>query len=136
MPAKPASERNKKPWAKTKYKPELCDKVIKHHKQGGSMTSFVAIAGACIETLNQWRIRFPEFDQACILAQAEYQKLLESILFAKMSGRSLEGFDPKKSDTACLIFALKTRCYKDYSEKNKVDIGTGNSITINYDREK
>jgi len=133
MARRKASERIKKDWG-TKYTKDLCDKVIKHHKQGGSITSFVAVAGASVETLSQWRIRFPEFDEACVKAQAEYQKMLESILFAKMAGKPLEGFDPKKSDTTCLIFALKTRCYRDYSEKNRLELENG-KITINIDKD-
>jgi hypothetical protein len=133
MGRKIVSDRIKKPWG-TKYTKDLCEKVVKHHKQGGSMNSFVSVAGACKETLSQWRARYPEFDQACITAQSEYQKMLESILLAKLAGRPLDGFDPKKSDTACLIFALKTRCHQDYSEKNRLELENG-KITINIDKD-
>jgi len=101
----------------SQYKSEYCKMLIDHMKQGGSFTTFMTIAHVSRDTLYKWLDRFPEFKEAKKIAEAEALKFFEKILAAKISGVDIPGFDPRKSDTACLIFALKTRFHKHYGEK-------------------
>ncbi len=49
---------------KIKYKPEFCEKLIAHRKQGKTMDSFVAVVGVTKQTLDNWRKNYPEFAEA------------------------------------------------------------------------
>ena len=99
------------------YREEFCNQLIDHMRQGGSFTTFTTIAKVNRDTLYKWLDKYPEFKEAKKIAEDEALKFFEKILAAKISGVDIPGFDPRKSDTACLIFALKTRFHKHYGEK-------------------
>lgn len=105
-----------------KYKPEFCQKVIEHHREGGSLSSFVCVAKVNRTTLYEWIEHIPEFKEAVAQAKAEYQRSLEKVLRGKITGQEGGGFNLSKSDTTALIFALKTRCYQDYGDKSKLTL--------------
>lgn len=104
-----------------KYDDSFPEKLIAHLSKGLSFESFGGTINVSRATVFNWANDIPEFKKA---KEVGYQKALsfyEKILSAKVSGQKIEGFDPKKSDTACLIFALKTRFHKIYGEKKEVE---------------
>jgi hypothetical protein len=100
-----------------KYKPEFCEQLISHMSQGKSFESFGAKANAGRRTLFDWVEKYPEFKQAKEAGEMKALDFLETISIAKISGKNIPNFDPKKSDTAMLIFYQKTRFHKVYGEK-------------------
>lgn len=48
----------------TKYKPEYCDKVVAHMKDGGSMHEFAREIEVHIDTLYEWMKVHEEFSEA------------------------------------------------------------------------
>lgn len=112
----------------TKYKQEYCQELIDFMAQGYSYTSFAAHINVGRSTIYKWEDDFPEFKAAKEIALDKAKTFFETRLLAKMSGRKVKkdaNFDPKLVDTSCLIFALKTRFHKDYGEKQKHEIETG-----------
>ncbi len=107
--------------AQKKYKKEFCEMLVKHMSQGYSFASFPAVIGVCRTTLYEWEKNRPAFKKAKKQGEAAALKMFERILTAKISGQKIDNFDPKKSDTACLIFALKTRFHRQYGEKQKLE---------------
>ncbi len=102
-----------------KYDESYPDLLVKHLSQGLSFESFGGTVGVARSTVYKWIDDYPEF---CEAKQVGIQKALEfyeKILSAKVSGQDIEGFDPKKSDTSCLIFALKTRFHEIYGDRMK-----------------
>lgn len=101
----------------SKYDPKFCQMLIDHMSQGKSFESFGAKANAGYRTLYDWVEKHPDFREAKQIAEMKALDFLETMSIAKVSGKSIQGFDPKKSDTAMLIFYQKTRFHKVYGEK-------------------
>jgi hypothetical protein len=110
------------------YKEEYDQLLIGHMSQGYSFESFGAVVGCGRRTLFDWAERYPSFKESQRLGYEKGKMLFEGILMAKMRGIDAKGLDLKKSDTACLIFALKTRYRDTYSEK--VDVAVSGDIKI------
>lgn len=83
----------------TKYKPEYCELLIDHMKEGHSFTSFAAIAQCSESTLHEWVKTFPEFLQSKKEAETHGYKALEDIGLELM----------KKGNAAVWIFTMKNR---------------------------
>lgn len=105
----------------TKYKPEYCQDLIEHMSKGLSYTTWGADHNIATSTIYQWEKDIPEWKEAKEKAFKKAQEFFEKRLIAKVSGQEIKGFDSKKVDTTCLIFALKTRFHKDYSEKQQIE---------------
>jgi hypothetical protein len=106
---------------KIQYKEEFCELLIEHLSKGLSFGCFGAEIGVVRSTIYKWLEDYPEFKEAKDIGVQKALKWHEQILSAKMSGRELKGFDPKKSDSTCLIFALKTRFHKEYGERQIIE---------------
>jgi len=91
--------------------------------RGLSFSTFSAVAGVTRTALYDWVEKYPEFADAKQHAEEKAKTFFETRLMAKIAGQDLskQGIDTKKIDTACLIFALKTRFYKEYGDKSKVE---------------
>jgi hypothetical protein len=110
----------------TKYREEFCEIIKKELSKGHSVQAASATLGVASETVYQWKKIYPKFSDSIKEGLDLGLQLFEKLLVAKVSGQSVKGFDSKKSDTACLIFALKTRFHKIYGDvsKHEVDIKT------------
>ena len=116
------------------YKKEYCEKLIEHMSQGFSLSTFGGTVGVTRQTIYDWIERYPEFKEAKDIAFAKSQEFFEKRLIAKASGAEIKtkGFNKKEIDTACLIFALKTRFHKDYGDVSKHHIQQ-ETVQINID---
>ena len=99
-----------------KYKPEYCAMLIEHMKKGHSYESFGSVVGCGRSTIYGWEEGHKDWKAAKKEAFERAMYFFEQRLIAKVSGQDIKGVDTKKIDTACLIFALKTRFYQTYSE--------------------
>ncbi len=57
----------------TDYRPEYCEAVIDHCKDGATLTSFAASIGSHRAALYRWQDTHPEFRDACARARAACQ---------------------------------------------------------------
>ena len=116
------------------YKRKYCDELIKHMGQGHSFSTFSVVANVTRTALYDWVDKYPEFSDAKQKAEQKAKTFLETRLMAKIAGQDLSksGINVKNIDTACLIFALKTRFYKEYGDKSKVE----NEHSISNDTKK
>jgi predicted DNA-binding protein YlxM (UPF0122 family) len=114
------------------YKKEYCDMLVKHMSQGYSFSTFSAVINVSRTALYDWVEKYPEFKDAKIRAEDKAKSFLETRLMAKIAGQDLskKGIDTKKIDTACLIFALKTRFYKEYGDRSKIEQTTDATINV------
>lgn len=119
-----------------KFKPEYCQDLIDHMSKGLSYTTWGADHNVGTSTIYEWEEKIPEWKEAKEKAFKKCQEFFEKRLVAKISGQDIKGFDSRKVDTSCLIFALKTRFYKDYSEKQQIESTTKVEITIDDDESK
>jgi len=77
---------------KTKYKPEYCQMLMAHMKQGLSYQSFGGVdgVGVSIETLYTWEEKFPEFLDAKKTGQAScllwWERVGNSMAIGKLKG--------------------------------------------------
>ncbi len=87
--------------SKSKYKPEYCEALVNHGKQGLSFDSFAATIGVSRQSIYDWEKIYPEFREAKELSKNFRELLLEKLLIGSASGR-LRG-----SNAATLIFTAK-----------------------------
>jgi predicted DNA-binding transcriptional regulator AlpA len=114
-----------------KYSDSHCTAVVDHLKRGLSIQTFGATVGVSRATVYEWIDNIPEFKDAVEIGKQLAQQFFENRLAAKISGQEIKGIDTKKIDTACLIFALKTRFHETYGEKVQVTGADGAAIAIN-----
>jgi len=114
----------------TKYDPAFCEIAKKELAQGYTIVATAGTLGVCRNTIHEWRKEHEEFADAISEGLALGQKFFETVLISKVRGTESKTFSAKRSDTSCLIFALKTRFYKDFSEKNVLE-HTGDAKLVN-----
>lgn len=95
------------------YKPEYCDLVIQHMKEGASLTSFAASINCARSTINVWMEANPEFSEAVKAGKAHCAAWWE------MVGRknAVEG----GGNATLVIFGLKNMAGDDWREKQEID---------------
>lgn len=103
------------------------------------MASVAADLDVSRETVYAWMKKYPDFSYSIKRGKAKGQKYFEQIMMSKVTGQKLKNkkgieFDPKKSDSTVLIFAMKTRFHEDYGNKDKVEVAHNEiKITISED---
>lgn len=75
------------------YKPEYCEQLIEHMKEGLSYSSFAANVGVHIDTLYSWEKKFPEWKQAKMVGRAHLAKFYEQVGRSAMLGK-IKNFNP------------------------------------------
>lgn len=104
----------------TTYKKEYDKLLIEHLEQGFSFESFCAVVNCGRRTLYDWVDKHESFKEAKEIGFQKGKRFFEAMLISKIRGKELTGADLKKSDTACLIFALKTRFHETYGDKSEI----------------
>lgn len=96
----------------TKYKPEYCEALISHMKEGRSFESFSGSAGVHRDTLYEWVKVFPEFSDAKKVGEGYGLHALEDL-----------GLNMIKDGNASVwIFTMKNRFnWKDKHEIEEVN---------------
>jgi hypothetical protein len=106
----------------SKFKHEYCEDLIRWFKAGNSYTPFALEVGVNPDTLYQWEKDYPEWKEAKASAMVAGKKWLEDKLAIKLGEFRRGGANPKDIDLGCLLFALKTRYWKDYGDKSKLEL--------------
>lgn len=89
----------------TKYKPEMCLKIIELARIGKTQQQWAAELGVCTETLQEWAAVHEEFSAAKRQANALCQNWW--IEQARRLSQETGTYIGKRSEVAVLIFALK-----------------------------
>lgn len=105
----------------TDYKPEYCEAVIEHMKEGASLTSFAASLNVARSTINVWMDANPEFSEAVKAGKAHCAAWWEKV----SRSNAVEGGG---NATLC-IFGLKNMAPDEWREKQEIE--HSGSIDIN-----
>ena len=128
----------------TKYNPKYCDALIEFMSMGHSFSAFPGLIyekfnkeKVHIRTLERWRDRYPEFEEAYEIGKARGLILFESFMRFHITGLmndKIKSKQVKSMDKTCLIFTLKTRFYKEYGDQLKLQGASENAppITITH----
>jgi len=99
----------------TKYKPEYCQMLIEHMKQGLSFESFAGLVNVDRQTIYNWLDAHSEF------FDAKKQGFEQSRLFWELAAtRGATGQIPNFNATMA-IFNLKNRFPKEWRDRQEVD---------------
>ena len=98
----------------TDYKPEYCEAVIKHMKEGGSLTSFAASVMCSRSTINLWIDANPKFMESVKIGKALCAEWWEK------QGR-LGATGQADVNPTLVIFGLKNMAAQDWREKQDVN---------------
>jgi transposase len=120
----------------TKYKKEYCKMIEEDLAKGYSVTASAALLNVHKDTLYEWARKHPEFSASIKRGIGKSQRHFEKLLAAKVSGQTIKGFDQKKSDLTGIIFALKTRFFRDWGDIMKHEIQNAVKIIIDKEDEK
>ena len=102
----------------TDYRPEYCDAVIEHMKDGASLTSFAAEINVARSTINYWMDSFPEFSESVKIAKAKCAAWWE------LQGR-LGATGGAPVNPTLVIFGLKNMAGEDWRDKQEIDHRSG-----------
>lgn len=106
------------------YRPEYCEMLIEHMRQGGSFESFAATAGVTRATLYNWEKKYPEFLDAKKIGEPQSEAFYEKIAIAAMVGKI------KNFNAVVWIFTMKNRFgWRDRHEVSSAD-GTKNVPSV------
>lgn len=98
-----AKKKYDKPGQPTKYKPEYCQKLIDHCKQGLSFETFGATIGVARDCVFEWAKTFPEFSDAKSTALDQAQLFYEQEGSKGMLGRT------RNFNSTVWVFNMKNR---------------------------
>lgn len=116
-----------------KFRPEFCQDIVDHMSNGKSLTSFSALLYdkyglmTCKKTLYNWMKRYPEFEESVEVGRTKALTFFETMLVSAMTGTMPEILKKKESsgiNMTAVIFALKTRFFKEYGDKSKIDLSS------------
>jgi len=112
-----------------KYREEFALELIIHMRNGKSFTSFQALlydkynVRITKKTLYNWRDRHPEFAESMEIGKAVALNFFENLLISASTGTMPEILEKKNSkgiNLSGVIFALKTRFFREYGENVKL----------------
>ena len=110
-----------------KYEPEYCKLLIEHMKMGKSYDSFPSVLYDKFEvyvglsTMYDWEKSHEDWANAKSIAIGKALNYYETRVVAKTSGQKIDGINPKDIDAYVLMGMLKTRFYKIYGDKQRID---------------
>lgn len=108
----------------TKYREEMCERVVEYGKQGMSLCEMCSNLGIWHDTFDRWRNDKPKFSAAVKEALRESQAWWERKgREATMGG--VEGFN-----ATSYIFQMKNRFRKDWRDKHEVAHDVSGEITV------
>jgi hypothetical protein len=112
-----------------KFKEEYCQVAIDMGRQGYSIRSIAAEIGHPHQTIYNWMDQFPQFFDAIKKSQDLALKYVEGQLCKLVSAGKTTNID-----TTAVIFMLKTRFHKIYSDKKEIEHSGGN-VSITYEKD-
>jgi transposase-like protein len=96
------------------YEPEYADMVVEYGRQGMSIAIMAYMLGVSRPTLNKWRERYPDFDEAMEYALELAQGALEVEALANMGN--------SRFNTNLHRFVMANRFPADWQERSKTDL--------------
>jgi hypothetical protein len=113
----PKEKKPRKNGPATTYKPEYCEQLVEHCKDGSSLNSFAVKVGVAGCTLNYWAEQFPEFKEAHKRAMSASLEYWEKLAKDVANGTARSGYG--KANPTMIIFVMKSR-FKEYREKTEI----------------
>lgn len=108
----------------SKYRPDCCAIAIAKGQEGASKTEIAVACGASRKTLDYWREKHPEFDEA--MEQAE----MHAQVWWEKTGRDLVTGVIEKGSASAFIFQMKNRFPNDYRDRHEVTGKDGGALTL------
>ena len=113
------------------------DKLVEDElAKGYSKTGAAGGIGIGISTLKVWENKHPKFRAAIERGLARGLRHFEKLMLANISGVKIEGFNPYKSDSNLIKYALASRFRDEYSIQDKVEITASETLLLAYGIEK
>jgi hypothetical protein len=123
----------KRPGQPTLYKPEYCQALIDHLRNGDSYTTFAAFCDVCLDTLYHWEQAHPEFLEAKKKGWAHYQKYWEDAGKTGLYNETIKDGDgmtvTRSINAAVWIYNMKCRFRKEWADHKDItaDVTTTSS---------
>lgn len=96
------------------YKPEFCDMLIAHMREGLSFESFAGVACVSKQCLYNWREKYPEFLEAYEIGASGSRLVWEKLLIDGANGKI------SNYNATSVIFGLKNRFHEDWKDRHDI----------------
>lgn len=114
--------KKRRPGQPTKYRPEYCEKLIAHCKEGLSFESFGATIGVARDAVYEWAKKHPEFSEAKRIGTDEsllwWEKQAKFGLWTDREGMQF--------NTTLWVFSMKNK----HGWRDNKDIKSSREITL------
>lgn len=108
----------------TDYRPEFCEQVVEHCRDGRSLASFCNEIGIARQTLYQWRARFSLFNDACSRALIAAQTWFEE--------RCRNGLEDRNFNSRLAEFLMAAQFRDDYApQTQRIELTGANGTPLN-----
>lgn len=105
-----------------KYRPEYCEKLVEHMREGGSLVAFSRVVNADEKSIRNWLKRYAEFHDAYELGKSLWQGWWEEVGRAGILGK-VKGFN---ANAWCFMM----RCRMGWIDKQRIEHEISKNITI------
>ena len=112
---------------KTKFTPDMCQRVVDMGKEGASQKMMWADLGISKSTAETWRKNNPEFADALDLALVHSQAFWEREILANLNNK---GFNSRLAE-----IALRGQFQQDYRERVDIKQDIKKEVTIDFNAE-
>lgn len=105
---------------KTMYDPEMCSRVIEYMVDGASFANFCASEGISQSTFYLWRKKYPEFNDACEVAD------MHCTVWWEERARECAHKDGSRGNSSIILAALYNRGNRFWTNKQEIETTTVN----------
>ena len=111
------------------YKAEHCHIAVEAGKEGASKVEIALRCGVSRKTLDYWREKLPEFDDAMDHAEMHAQVWWEH------RGRDFVTGNVEKASAVAFIFQMKNRFSSDYRDRHEHTGANGGAIALSLSKD-
>lgn len=126
------------------FKPEYVEQAKKLCRLGATDADLADFFGVTFQTINNWKVQFPDFFESLKLSKAEADQRVEQSLYQRAMGYSCNEDDIRvvnneivitptikhyPPDTTAMIFWLKNRKPAEWRDKQDVDLNANLRVT-------
>lgn len=119
----------------SKYKPEYCQELIEHMRQGFSFESFAGLTMVNVDTLYEWTKVHQDFSDAkktgFDLSRLFWEKIgIDNILNTSENFGEGAGSKSQSINSTVYIFNLKNRFPKEWRDRQEIDSNIKQQIEV------
>lgn len=116
----------------TKYKPEYCQRLIDLGKEGKTPLALAVEIGVVRKTLENWRVDYPEFDHAHIIAMEAAHLYWSELVRNRSNGTQIQGSDKLITWRMATLFGEVEQTKVDMTQTIDAKVETSGKVELHF----